>query len=197
MGPIEKRTIRTTGTAQIPSAASRAARTINGTRSDRGDATAPGWRRRSERSAGYLRCRILDRMRRFLRPILRRHFPVFLLPTQCSVRLFGGSRYCGKTDQPARGPSILIGRVPGAACLHAAPESSPQTVPSISESYRGRQQVVLRLAGLPLTLRESGPDARVENGGAQSSTGSQPSASEMAWRMRISRTLGSYGLRTK
>lgn len=89
MGPLEKRTIRTTGTAQILSAAGRVARTINGTRSDRGDATASGWRRRAERSATYLRCRILDRMRRFLRPILRRPFPVFLLPTQCSVRFFG------------------------------------------------------------------------------------------------------------
>ena len=33
----------------------------------------------------YLRCRILARMRRFLRPSLRRPFPVFLTPTHCSV----------------------------------------------------------------------------------------------------------------
>lgn len=29
----------------------------------------------------YLRCRIFERMRRFLRPILRRPFPVFFVPT--------------------------------------------------------------------------------------------------------------------
>ena len=127
--------MRTTGTAPIISAAGPAASTINGTRSDRGEATASGWRRRAERNAGYLRCRILDRMRRFLRPILRRPFPVFLLPTQDSVRFFGGSRYCGKTDQPARGPSVLIGRVPGAACLppgHGGGQAGTGTQPLIS-----------------------------------------------------------------
>ena len=33
-------------------------------------------------SRDYLRCRIFARMRRFLRPILRRPFPVFFVPTQ-------------------------------------------------------------------------------------------------------------------
>lgn len=35
--------------------------------------------------AAYLRWRILDRMRRFLRPSLRRPFPVFFVPTHDSV----------------------------------------------------------------------------------------------------------------
>lgn len=33
----------------------------------------------------YLRCRILDRIRRFLRPIFRRPFPDFFVPTSCSA----------------------------------------------------------------------------------------------------------------
>jgi len=33
-----------------------------------------------------LRCLIFARMRRFFRPILRRPFPVFLVPTQFSVK---------------------------------------------------------------------------------------------------------------
>jgi len=34
----------------------------------------------------YFRCRILARLRRFLRPILRRPFPVLLVPTERSVQ---------------------------------------------------------------------------------------------------------------
>lgn len=40
----------------------------------------------------FLRWRILARMRRFLRPILRRPFPVFLVPTRESPDLIGGYR---------------------------------------------------------------------------------------------------------
>lgn len=50
------------------------------------DQTGPGWRRPWCMRA-YLRCRILLRIRRFLRPILRRPLPDFLVPIFRVIRI--------------------------------------------------------------------------------------------------------------
>lgn len=48
----------------------------------------------SQKGDYFLRCRILERIRRFLRPILRRPFPVFFVPTIFSA--------CGSSGQNER-----------------------------------------------------------------------------------------------
>ena len=54
-----------------------------------------------------LRCRILDRIRRFLRPILRRPFPVFFVPTVFSGNSMVWPRWAQRNDKfNASGPCV-------------------------------------------------------------------------------------------
>jgi len=124
---------------------------------------------------------------------------------------------------PATPPRYAAAGLRMPVSRHTVPSSGSQTEPSIPESSGPGQQVALQPAVFPPTMPSEGTgmkvvrrpdrphsvpapiparrggrlDPRREDGGAQSSSRFQPSASAMAWRMRISRTLGSYGLRTK